>query len=140
MAGPHGPFEVPAAEIKAAWEAIGAAARPSGRSWEARFALRATTSRRVRSRLRRRDAQAFRPRIKALKKQVSEEPPKVATRKASEMALEVVNPILPETIGGSADLTGSNNTRPGDLGIFDPRTARAATSITASASTAWRRR
>ena len=56
------------------------------------------------------------------------------------MVLEVINPIVPETIGGSADLTGSNNTLTKDLGIFDPRTARAATSITASASTAWPRR
>ena len=37
--------------------------------------------------------------------------PKVATRKASEMALEVVNGALPNAVGGSADLTGSNNTR-----------------------------
>src|SRR5690606_25079502 len=37
--------------------------------------------------------------------------PNVATRKASEMALEVINAVVPETIGGSADLTGSNNTR-----------------------------
>jgi hypothetical protein len=36
------------------------------------------------------------------------------------MALEVINPILPETIGGSADLTGSNNTKTADLGIFEP--------------------
>ncbi|MXO58706.1 transketolase [Altererythrobacter salegens] len=39
------------------------------------------------------------------------DPKKVATRKASEMALEVINGLLPETIGGSADLTGSNNTK-----------------------------
>jgi transketolase len=38
-------------------------------------------------------------------------PPKVATRKASEMALERINPVVTSTIGGSADLTGSNNTR-----------------------------
>ena len=38
-------------------------------------------------------------------------PQKVATRKASEMALEAINALLPETIGGSADLTGSNNTK-----------------------------
>src|SRR5207302_77713 len=35
----------------------------------------------------------------------------VATRKASEMALEAINPAVPSTIGGSADLTGSNNTK-----------------------------
>ena len=38
-------------------------------------------------------------------------PPTVATRKASEMALEMINPAVPATIGGSADLTGSNNTK-----------------------------
>jgi len=38
-------------------------------------------------------------------------PPKVATRKASEMALEAINPVVTTTIGGSADLTGSNNTK-----------------------------
>ena len=37
--------------------------------------------------------------------------PKVATRKASEMALEKINPVVTATIGGSADLTGSNNTK-----------------------------
>ena len=41
--------------------------------------------------------------------------PKVATRKASEMALAVVNAALPDTIGGSADLTGSNLTRTKDM-------------------------
>jgi len=35
----------------------------------------------------------------------------VATRKASEMALEAINSAIPATIGGSADLTGSNNTK-----------------------------
>lgn len=44
------------------------------------------------------------------------EPQTVATRKASEMALAALNPILPETIGGSADLTGSNNTKAGGIG------------------------
>ena len=35
------------------------------------------------------------------------------------MALAVINPVMPETVGGSADLTGSNNTKTGDLGVFD---------------------
>ena len=39
------------------------------------------------------------------------DPPTVATRKASEMALEAINAAIPATIGGSADLTGSNNTK-----------------------------
>jgi transketolase len=39
------------------------------------------------------------------------DPQKVATRKASELALEAINSAVPETLGGSADLTGSNNTK-----------------------------
>ena len=46
-------------------------------------------------------------------------PPKVATRKASEMALEVINTACPWTIGGSADLTGSNNTKTKGLQTLD---------------------
>jgi transketolase len=38
-------------------------------------------------------------------------PPKVATRKSSEMALEALTAAIPEMVGGSADLTGSNNTK-----------------------------
>jgi transketolase len=34
--------------------------------------------------------------------------------------LTAVNPVMPETIGGSADLTGSNNTKTPDLGVFSP--------------------
>ncbi|WP_417318142.1 transketolase [Erythrobacter aureus] len=46
------------------------------------------------------------------------EPQKVATRKASEMTLAQINGKLPETIGGSADLTGSNNTKAGGITAF----------------------
>ena len=46
------------------------------------------------------------------------EPQKVATRKASEMALAQINTKLPDTIGGSADLTGSNNTKAGGIEAF----------------------
>ena len=56
--------------------------------------------------------------IRALKKQNSEARPKVATRKASEMALEAINPVVTSTIGGSADLTGSNNTKTKALEAF----------------------
>jgi transketolase len=46
-------------------------------------------------------------------------PQKIATRKASEIALEAINAQLPDTIGGSADLTGSNNTLTKGLGAFN---------------------
>src|SRR5260370_8571605 len=47
----------------------------------------------------------------AVKQQLAAAPQEVATRKASEIALEALVPAVPELIGGSADLTGSNNTR-----------------------------
>lgn len=54
---------------------------------------------------------ALAPAIADYKKKLAESKPTLATRKASEDALEVINGILTETIGGSADLTGSNNTK-----------------------------
>jgi transketolase len=50
-----------------------------------------------------------------LEKLFKEELKSVATRKASEMALEAINVAIPATIGGSADLTGSNNTKTKNL-------------------------
>ena len=44
-------------------------------------------------------------------KSISIEKPKLATRKSREMVLNVINPVMTETIGGSADLSGSNNTK-----------------------------
>ncbi|OYW48883.1 MAG: transketolase, partial [Rhodobacterales bacterium 12-65-15] len=58
--------------------------------------------------------------IRAVKKQAVVDQPKLATRAASEKVLGAVNPVAPETIGGSADLTGSNNTKTADLGVFSP--------------------
>ena len=76
--------------------------------------------------------------IAAFKAKVAAEKPAWATRKSSQEVLEVINPVLPDTIGGSADLTGSNNTKTGLAEGRDPRPTRpAATSITASASTRW---
>ena len=114
-----GPFEVPA-DIKSAWEAIGSRGAADHADWQARFSEASDRRQAEFTRVFDGDAPAkLSARIKALKKQISEEKPKVATRKSSEMVLEVVNPIMPETVGGSADLTGSNNTKTGDLGVFD---------------------
>ncbi|TMV08815.1 transketolase [Ruegeria sediminis] len=117
---PLGAFEVPA-DVKAAWEAIGARGAAERKAWEDRFA---TLSERKQAEFNR--AYAFEaPKkltsvIRALKKQASEDQPKLATRAASEKVLSVVNPVMTETVGGSADLTGSNNTKTADLGVFDP--------------------
>ncbi|SLN09929.1 Transketolase 1 [Roseovarius litorisediminis] len=114
-----GPFEVPR-DIKAAWEAIGRRGAADRAAWEAGFAELSDQRQALFNRIFARETpKKLSAVIKALKKQISEEAPKVATRKSSEMVLEVVNPIMPETVGGSADLTGSNNTKSGDMTVFD---------------------
>ena len=115
----HEPFELPD-ELVARWREIGAQGRAGREAWAARVdALPADRRNAFASRVAGEPNEALAPAIAALKEKACAEKPKVATRKASEMVLDVVNPILPETIGGSADLTGSNNTKTRDLGIFD---------------------
>ena len=114
-----GAYDVPA-EIKSQWEEIGKRGAAARAEWERRFAeLSSQKQDRFNRAFALEAPKKLSATIKALKKQISESQLKVATRKASEMALEVINPIMPETIGGSADLTGSNNTKTGDLGVFD---------------------
>ncbi|MEP5760608.1 MAG: transketolase [Litoreibacter sp.] len=116
----HGPFEIPA-EVKSGWEKIGARGAEARKEWEARFASVSGAKQKEFNRAYAGEApKKLSATVKALKKQISETAPKVATRKASEMALEVINPIMQETFGGSADLTGSNNTLTGDMGVFSP--------------------
>ncbi|MDO5622313.1 MAG: transketolase [Paracoccus sp. (in: a-proteobacteria)] len=113
----HPAFVIPA-EIKTAWEQIGSRGASARADWQARVdahTKRDEFARRISGDV----SDKLAPVIAAFKEQAVEVKPKVATRKASEMVLEVVNPALPETFGGSADLTGSNNTKTGDLGIFD---------------------
>ena len=114
-----GEYEVPA-DIKSQWEAIGARGVSEREAWEGRFAEASTQKQAKFNRALAGDApKKLSATIKALKKQVSEDQPKVATRKSSEMALQAINAVMPETVGGSADLTGSNNTKTDDLGMFE---------------------
>jgi len=50
--------------------------------------------------------------------EIADEKPQMATRASSGRVLEVINRVVPETVGGSADLTGSNNTWTKDLGFI----------------------
>lgn len=112
-------FEIPG-DIKAQWEQIGQQGRNARRAWEGRLANLSATKQAEFARAYDGEApKKLGAAIKALKKQVSQDLPKVATRKSSEMVLSVINPLMSETVGGSADLTGSNNTKTSDLGVFD---------------------
>ncbi len=116
----HAAFEIPR-DLKAWWEGVGSKGAPARAAWEANFAAlsdgkRAEFTRAFAGEMPKKLSAA----IKALKKQLSEDKPKIATRSASENTLKIINPILTETMGGSADLTGSNNTKTSDMGIFTP--------------------
>jgi transketolase len=116
---PYGPFEIPA-DVKSAWEKIGKRGAATYAAWAKRLSETSPARQAEIERIFNRDMPVkLGARIRALKKQISAEAPKVATRQSSEMVLEVVNPILQETVGGSADLSGSNNTRSGDMTVFD---------------------
>ncbi|MDD8024646.1 MAG: transketolase [Paracoccaceae bacterium] len=117
---PYGPFEIPA-DIKAEWEAIGAKGAAAHAEWTTRLdalspAKKAEFERQMSHAVPKKLAGA----IRAFKKANSEAAPKVATRKASEMVLAAINPVMPESMGGSADLTGSNLTKTSDISDFMP--------------------
>ncbi len=104
----HPPFEIPA-DIYDAWHAIAARGAAARAAWETRLAASAARDAFLMAEAG--DTSALPAAITAWKAKLSADKPKVATRKASEMALEVVNGALPFSVGGSADLTGSNLTR-----------------------------
>nr|WP_113889294.1 transketolase [Roseiarcus fermentans] len=102
------PFEIPA-EILAAWRAAGARGREARLAWEERLALypeRARFEAAIAGDL----PADFAETMAAYKADLVAKAPNVASRKASEMALEVINSAIAITLGGSADLTHSNLT------------------------------
>jgi transketolase len=107
----YAPFDVPS-DILDGWRQAGQRGAGKRDDWEKRLAaadgsVRDEFERRMRGEL----PASLDPAIADHKRKLAADKPKVATRKSSEMALEVINGVVPETIGGSADLTGSNNTR-----------------------------
>lgn len=104
----HAPFEIPT-DIKAEWELAGKRGDSARGEWDARLAASAS-----KAEFERRMAGELPDGDLGLKSYIDgllADPKKVATRKASEMALEVLTAAVPEMVGGSADLTGSNNTK-----------------------------
>ncbi|MEE2667282.1 MAG: transketolase [Pseudomonadota bacterium] len=112
------PFEIPP-EIKDAWRLVGLKNTSTRKDWENRL-----------NKIDEKKGIKFKNTIKGnipvglnnvimdLKKRFANEEPNWATRKSSQEVLEAINPIIETTIGGSADLTGSNNTKTKDLGVL----------------------
>jgi transketolase len=99
-------FTIPA-DVRDAWAKAGGRGSADREAWEKRLAKSGKADEFRRRMAGEADERWLAPYLQAL----IENPPTVATRKASEMALEVINVAVPATIGGSADLTGSNNTK-----------------------------
>ena len=104
----HGPFEIPEG-LREAWAKVGSRGAGTRRSWLKRLAnhpQREEFERAIAGKL----PEGWHLPLAALRAQQAAEQPKIATRIASQRALEVLVPAIAEMVGGSADLTGSNNT------------------------------
>src|SRR5690625_3448937 len=108
---PHAPFEIPD-EILQAWRDIGRRGAATASAWDERLAgspeaTRLEFERRMSGDL----PEAFSRTVLDFKRNVLAAQPKIATRQASGDMIEALAGVLPELVGGSADLTGSNNTK-----------------------------
>jgi transketolase len=108
-------FEIPD-DILSAWRGAGACSADAHKDWRKRLKKSGKRKQFEKDNC---DGlpKALRVRLNKFKAELNEQAPKVATRKASQNALEVVNDVCPHTVGGSADLTGSNNTLTDGMGI-----------------------
>ncbi|RUO31061.1 transketolase [Aliidiomarina soli] len=109
----YGPFEVPA-DIYQAWDAKARGAEAEA-AWNETFAAYRAAHPELAAELERRLAGElpadFADQAQAYIEKLQANPEKVATRKASQQALNAFGPLLPELLGGSADLAGSNLTK-----------------------------
>ena len=108
----HGPFEIPA-EIYAEWNAEKAGAKAEA-EWDARFTAYAAEFPELAAEFKRRMAgdlpADFAEKAAEYIAQVAAKGENIASRKASQNSLNAYGPLLPELLGGSADLAGSNLT------------------------------
>jgi transketolase len=105
------PFVIPG-DVAAWWRDVGARGADEAASWQRRLAaapaaLRTEFERRSEGAL----PPAFDAAIAGIRAKFAAEAPKLATRQSSGLVLDALSPVLPELVGGSADLTGSNNTK-----------------------------
>jgi transketolase len=112
-------FAIPA-DVRAMWGNAGSAGRSARLAWNDRLkaapaARRAEFERRLRGELPNEKVAAA---VGSVKEKLAAEPKETATRSASEGALEALTAVVPEMIGGSADLTGSNNTKPKGMTVL----------------------
>ncbi|MBV8323354.1 MAG: transketolase [Hyphomicrobiales bacterium] len=115
----EGAFTIPA-EVRGMWRDAGLTGKAAHRAWNDRLkaqpaARRAEFERRIRGEL---PSDKLAAAVRSVKQKLAATPKEVATRAASETALEALTAAVPEMIGGSADLTGSNNTKPKGMTVL----------------------
>jgi len=112
---PYAPFEVPE-PVLSVWRAAGARGADARDAWEARLnALDAAAKAAFLDAVEGRLPDGWNADLAAFRRQLVADKPKVATRKASQQALEKIVPAVPQILGGSADLTHSNLTITSDM-------------------------
>jgi len=114
----HPPFEIPS-DIRSLWQEIATRGLDMRTQWQSRLDSSVKKSRFERA-MSGELPQALATRMRRYKKQLKAELPKVASRQASQMALEVINAAVPTMVGGSADLTGSNLTKTSQMRSITP--------------------
>jgi transketolase len=118
---PYPPFEVPG-EVLDAWRLVGVKGNALRMSWEARMSFLDQDKYDEFQRLAEgRMPDGWAAGLLAHKQALIEKKPKLATRKASQDVIEVLAAAIPELVGGSADLTGSNLTKAGGQTPVKPR-------------------
>jgi transketolase len=118
LAWPHAPFELPD-DVLTAWRAVGSRGSAEQAAWIERLDELGQDDRAAFDRAMAGDLPAsIIDAMADYRKELAAEKPQLATRASSGRALEVINKVVPETVGGSADLTGSNNTKTSDLGTL----------------------
>lgn len=105
----HAPFEIPS-DILHAWRSVGTRGQSESHAWQKRLDASAHKSE-FQTTLNADISNVVSSAIADVKKSVAEEKPKIATRASSGKVLESLVPKLPQLVGGSADLTPSNNTK-----------------------------
>ncbi len=107
----YGPFEVPETSL-ALWRQAGESGAAAFAAWEKRKQSKsADVTTAFDAAMSGTLPEELSSKISGLKKGFSSDAPSIATRRVSEQVLDLVNEMVPETMGGSADLTGSNNTK-----------------------------
>lgn len=115
----HEPFVIPD-DILAQWREVGQLNRQAYHDWS--NALNSSSQKDEFEAAFNKDVFATAAKVvKSVKEKIAADKPKDATRKSSGRALEELIPALPQMVGGSADLTGSNNTKTGSSTVIDSK-------------------